>query len=190
MSIAVAVQKKNQIVLATDSQSSFGSCRVLSDNLKSMKIKKVGSSFIAAAGWGLYDDILEDFFNRKKRYSLRNRNQIFKVFMQFWKELHDKYPLVNEQCGDKDSPFGDLDASFLIVNSAGIFHVASDMSTSHFEKFFAIGSGADYALGVLYALYDDKIDAATMARRAVDAAIFFNVYCGGAIKVQTIRTRR
>ncbi len=189
MSIAVAVKKGNRIVLATDTQSSFGSCRVLPDNLQTVKIRKVGSSYLAAAGWGIYDDMLGDFLGRRKVGSLRTRKQIFSLFLKFWKELHQTYSLVNDQCGEKDSPFGDLDASFLVVNSAGIFHIASDMSTTKFEKYFAIGSGSDYGLGALHALYNTRFDATQLANRAVDAAIAFNIYCGGEIKLHTVRVR-
>lgn len=189
MSIAVAVQKGKQIVIASDSQSSFGSCRVPPENHQTLKIRKAGSSYIAAAGWAIYDDMLQDFLSRRKLGSLRSREAIFRLFLQFWKEAHKRYSIVNDQPGEKDSPFGELDSSFLIVNSAGIFHVSSDMSTTKFEKYFAIGSGGDYALGALHALYDSELGAVALAQRAVEAAIAFNVYCGGEIRVEKMRLR-
>lgn len=189
MSIVVAVRKRNQIVIASDSQSSFGSCRVPSENHQTVKIRKAGSSYIAAAGWAVYDDILQDFIDRRKVGTLRTRKAIFKFFMHLWKEAHKSYAFVNDQPGEKDSPFGDLDSSFLIVNSAGLFYVSSDMSTTKFEKYFAIGSGGDYALGALHALYDSGLGAVALAEKAVEAAIAFNIYCGGAIRVEKIRAR-
>jgi len=79
--------------------------------------------------------------------------------------------------------FGNLDASFLIANRGGIYMVSGDMSISRFEQYAAIGSGADYALGALYHLYDQERDAATIARKAVETAIQFNVHCGGDVQV-------
>jgi ATP-dependent HslUV protease subunit HslV len=58
------------------------------------------------------------------------------------------------------------------------------MSVNRFEQFQTIGSGCDYATGALHALYDQKgLDAETLARKAVEAAIRFNIYCGGEIQV-------
>ena len=59
MSIAVAVKKGNEIVVAADTQDSFGANKVPFDNYSSRKIVTIGSSYVATSGWGLYEDILE-----------------------------------------------------------------------------------------------------------------------------------
>jgi ATP-dependent protease HslVU (ClpYQ) peptidase subunit len=87
---------------------------------------------------------------------------------------------VNDQRPDDESPFGDLDASFLVASSSGIFSVACDMSVTEFAQYYAIGSGAPYALGALHALYGDRADAEAIARKAVSAATALDIYCGGA----------
>ena len=191
MSVAVAVKKGNQIVLATDGQTHFGSLRVGTENCPTRKIRKIGSSLLATTGWGLYDNILDDFLARGKAPSLMRRQSIFSFFVKFWKKLHDQYPFVKDKCDeDDDSPFADLDSSFLVVNRNGIFYVASDMSVTQFDTYFAIGAGADFALGALHALYDGTLDAEGLARKAVEAAIEFNTYCGGHIQVEKIRAAK
>jgi ATP-dependent HslUV protease, peptidase subunit HslV len=184
MTIAVAVRKGREIVVAADTQNNFGSARATPDNHLSHKIMPVGDALVATSGWGLYANILDDFVARGRRApALGTEREVFRFFQQFWRALKDQYSLVNEQCHDDDhSPFGDLDASFLVVNPAGIFFVSSDTSVTPFEKYHAVGSGTDYALGALHALYDDHDDATFLARRACEAAIAFNIYCGGAIE--------
>lgn len=190
MSIAVAVRKNKQVVLATDSQTTFGATCVGFDNLAATKIRKVGNSYLATTGWGLYEDMLRDFLeSRKSQPSLRTTKSIYTFFLRFWKRLHDKYSYVNDQPNEKDSPFGDLDSSFMIINSAGIFHIASDMSVTQFQQYFAIGSGCDFSLGAIHALYDSSLDARVLAERAVKTAMQFNVYCGGPLQVVTVKTR-
>ena len=189
MSIAVAIKKDNHVVLATDSQTTFGATSLGANNLTTKKIRRIGSAYLATTGWGLYEDMLRDFVeSRKQPPRLNNQKAIFSFFLKFWKQLHEKYSYVNDQPNEKDSPFGDLDSSFLIVNSSGIYHVASDMSVTKFEKYFAIGSGCDYALGVVYALYDE-LEAKELAKRAVDAAAHFNVYCGGPLNLIELKAR-
>ena len=55
------------------------------------------------------------------------------------------------------------------------------MGVSTFKKYFAIGTGADYALGALHQLQSGDGDAGAMARGAVETAIALNLNCGGEI---------
>ncbi len=187
MSIAVAVRKDGRAILAADTQSNFGDRRVSVDNHRAPKIRKVGASYVATTGWGIYDDIFRDYLARARKPSLNNERDVFAFFMRLWRELHERYSLVNDQPHDDHaSPFADLDASFLIVNKSGILHVSGNMSVSRFERYYAIGSGGDYALGALHALYDRVKDPRALAQRACEAAMTFDVYCGGSIDVVEI----
>jgi ATP-dependent HslUV protease subunit HslV len=191
MSIIVAVRKGREIALAADSQTNFGSVRVRSDNHRAVKFRSVGPALLATTGWGLYENILEDFLKRQRRTpSLSNKLNIFAFFMKLWDEMHDRYTLVNDQCNKDDpSPFGDLDASFIVVNKLGIFGVACDLSVTEFKHYHAIGSGCDFALGAMHALYETKMKADEIARRAIEAAVTFNVYCGGEIEIKKVTAR-
>ena len=56
-----------------------------------------------------------------------------------------------------------------------------------FSKFYAYGSGGDYALGALWATYDRAdLDAEAIARHAIDAAIEFDDGTGPPIESCTI----
>jgi len=186
MSVAVAVQNRGEIVLAADSKRTFGSGAMPEGNLRDCKIRKVGASYIATTGWGIYANILDDFIERKKRLRLTDSRSIFQFFSLLWHELKDRYSLVNEQASGEDSPFGDLDASFLIGNRNGIFYVACDMSVTRFDQYCAIGSGGSYALGALHALYKADADPQRIATRAVEAASALDIYCGGPIQVERV----
>ncbi len=106
--------------------------------------------------------------------------------MVLWRAMHDNYSLVNDQAQAKDSPFGDLDSTFLIANRGGIFKVSPDMDVSEFRQYYAIGSGAEYALGAMHNLFETDQSAEVIARKAVDTATQFDVYCGGTINVMTV----
>ncbi len=184
MSIAVAVQKQGQIVIAADTQDNFGSSTVSLENYRSKKILQVGDSYIAATGWGVYEDILTDYFMHVPDVTLDKKTTIFTFFMKFWKDLHEHYSFVKDQSEEEpESPFGGLDATFLIANPHGIFYVSSNMSVTKFERYFAIGSGSDFSLGVMYALYEHELTPEAIAQKAVEAAKTFNIYCGGATDV-------
>lgn len=187
MSIVVAVAKDRHIAVASDTQINFGDLIVPPGNHRALKIRKVGQSYVAITGWAIYENIFNDFVDPAKPPSLAGEREIYRFFLRLWKALHQKYGFVNDQCEEQRSPFGDLAASFLIVNRNGIFSVSSDMSVTRFERYYAIGAGNDFALGALHGLYEEPYPAEVLARRAVAAAIAFNPYCGGEIEVHRVR---
>jgi ATP-dependent HslUV protease subunit HslV len=190
MSIAVAVRTNEHIVLATDSKRTFGGGAVSADNLRDVKMRRVGNAYVATTGWGVYTNILEDYLRAGRSPRLRDSASIFAFFRNFWQALHRRYAFVNDQCSESDSPFGDLDASFLIAADSGIFYVACDMSVTEFDQYYAVGSGAGYALGAMHALYGGKLDAETVARRAISAASALDIYCGGETNLIKLRARK
>jgi ATP-dependent HslUV protease subunit HslV len=190
MSIAVAVKSKGRIVIACDSKRTFGSGQVTEANLADVKVRKAGAAYLATTGWGLYSNILDDYLAGRRSVRLTDQNSIFSFFRVFWKDLHERYSFVNDQRQDDESPFGDLDASFLIASSRGIFSVACDMSVTEFAQYYAIGSGAPYALGALHALYHEGVDPEIAARKAVSAATALDIYCGGATTLFELPVRR
>jgi ATP-dependent protease HslVU (ClpYQ) peptidase subunit len=183
MSIVVAVKKGKDIVIGADTRVTFGSRKTLKDNMDESKIQRIGDVLFARTGWGLYRDILEDYFSSKKAWSFTSKLEVFRFFKKFWEVLKKDYSLVNTQCDDDDTPFGDLDSTFMIVTKKKIFYVSSNMSVTEFLKFHAMGSGSSYALGALHALYNQRLKAKDIAYRAVEAAMANNIYCGDTIEI-------
>jgi len=70
-----------------------------------------------------------------------------------------------------------------------MFYVASDMSVTSFSKYFAIGSGQEYALGACHTLDRSRQSAAKIATSAAEAACAFDVYCSGKINVREIEVK-
>jgi ATP-dependent protease HslVU (ClpYQ) peptidase subunit len=187
MSIALAIEKNGELILAADTLTSFGHTKVPPALHAADKIRRVGSSFLATTGWGLYENILDDVIARRRNIKLGSREQIFDFFLRLWNDLHKKYSFVNDQIDEKEAgPFGNLDSTFLVAGRAGIFYVGPDMSVTKVKSYFAIGSGAPFALGSLHGQFDTKLDAETIARRAVEAAIAFDTYCGGEAQIHRL----
>ncbi|MHC4141362.1 MAG: hypothetical protein ACYSUF_05580, partial [Planctomycetota bacterium] len=108
MSIVVAVKKNDRIVMAADSLNVFGQERIPTDNAKATKIRRIGSALMAVTGWSVYANILDDLLADVKTPPLGDEKEIFAFFLDLWRELHERYPFVNDQPHHKDSPFGDL----------------------------------------------------------------------------------
>ena len=183
MSIVVAVRKNGRTVMAADSLTSFGdSQRIPSANSTTAKVQRVGGSLLGSTGWAIYDNILDSFLATRPGPDLSFERPIFEFFLELWRALHERYTFVNDQSQGKDSPFGDLDSSFLIGSPKGIYKVSHDLDVCRFEQYYAIGSGSEYALGAMYSLYDQNLNADEIARRAVHTAMQFDVHCGGEVE--------
>ena len=187
MSIALAIRKDGELIVASDTLTSFGHTKVPPSLHTAEKVRRVGGSYLAATGWGLYENILDDVLTRRANPRLGSRGQIFAFFLRLWSDLHKKYSFVNDQIDEKEAgPFGNLDSTFIIAGRTGIFYVGPDMSVTAVRHYFAIGSGAPFALGALHALHDSKLGAEAIARRAVEAAIAFDTYCGGDVRIDRV----
>ena len=76
----------------------------------------------------------------------------------------------------------------LIANPHGIFGVAAHRTVQEFSRFYAYGSGSDYALGAMYFAYGNpKLDAEQIARHGIEAAAEFDDGTGLPITCFTLR---
>jgi ATP-dependent HslUV protease, peptidase subunit HslV len=191
MSVIAAVRKARRLIIAADSQDNFGDLRPPSDNHIAVKIRHVDTAWVGCSGWAIYDDLLAHYLRKRSvKTNLNSRDEIFDFFLKFWRAIRTDYPFVNEQSRSEDkTPFADLDATFLIASPGGIFLVSSNMSVSCFAKYYAIGSGGDYALGALHALYDEVPDPKILAERAIAAAKAYDSGCGGETITEEITLR-
>jgi ATP-dependent HslUV protease subunit HslV len=190
MSVIVAVRKGSQIVIAADTQDNFGDLRPPAENHRALKLRAIGDAVVGSSGWALYDDIFSHYLRRRRNVALTDRTRIFDFFVRFWKDLRKEYPFVNDQPGkESETPFANLDATFLVASPTGIFLVSSNMSVSEFRQYYAIGSGGDYAIGAIYALYPEVRDPSELAVRAVRAAIAYDSSCGGEIEQRNVKLK-
>lgn len=187
MSIIVAVRRNGRITMAADTLALFGEGMTVPEyNARACKIIRVGDAVVGGTGWAVYDDILDHYLSGGEPPALDSRRAIYAFFVDFWRALKENYALVNEQAASKDTPFGDLDATFLVAGSGGLFQVSSDMGVTEFKAYHAIGSGAEYALGVMHALRDRERDDESLVQAACWAAMEMDAHCGGSIDTRTV----
>jgi ATP-dependent protease HslVU (ClpYQ) peptidase subunit len=62
----------------------------------------------------------------------------------------------------------------VVANPRGIFGVTPARDVESFPRFWAIGSGTDYALGAMFAMYARTDDVKEIARAGVEAGAEFD----------------
>ena len=71
----------------------------------------------------------------------------------------------------------------LIINRNGIFGLYSLREVDQYSRFWAVGSGADFALGAMLIAYDACDDAEAVARAGIEAGACFD--CGSSLPMSS-----
>lgn len=174
MTTIVVTRKNNQIAIAADSQTTFGDTRLTAEfDRAANKIFQFGESFMAVSGSAAHDLVLQNALNQLKRPDLSGRVAIFETFRRLHPMLKDEYFLKTEE--EEDDPYESSQMTVLIANTSGIFAVYSMREVYEYNRFWAIGTGRDYAIGAMHAMYDRVDSAKELARMGVEAGITFDV---------------
>ena len=184
----VAVVRKNGIAaIAADTLTKWGPVKESATYVVNHeKILRVGDSYIAITGNATFKHIVADYFEGfEEAPRLDSVGEIFRVWNRMHADFKDRYFLQSEE--DKEEAIESTRLDALIANSSGIFGVSGQRTVQEFAKFYAYGSGSDYALGALYSVYDrPELDAAAVARHAVRAASEFDDGTGEPIHCFTV----
>ncbi len=174
MSTVVAVKKNGFVAIAADTLSSMGGLKLSAAYQKNAgKILRVGDSYIGLTGYAVHQQVLEHVFRsagEAPRFS--SVAEIFSALLMLHARLRQDY-FLNPR-GDQQDPYESTQMNLLIANRFGIFGVGSLRTVTEYERFWAAGSGMEYALGASHALYDRPSDARTIAEAAVSAAADFD----------------
>lgn len=173
MTTIVVVRKGSQACIAADSLTLFGSKKYSAAyKAEPSKILRVGESWVGLIGNPAHRQVVESLFHAHPGTArFDSRQNIFESF----RALH---PLLKEQyflnAKDDDEPYESIQLDMLIANRHGTFYLSTLRDVYEFSHFWAIGSGCEFALGALHALYEQNLDARAIAEGAVRAACEFD----------------
>ena len=117
---------------------------------------------------------LQAALKRSKTLDFDSRPAIFESFRKLHPKLKEDFFLKPEE--EEDDPYESSQITALIANRSGIYGVYSLREVYEYQRFWGIGSGRDYAIGAMQAVYDDpKLDALAIAKIGVEAGCAFDV---------------
>ncbi|MDQ3180269.1 MAG: hypothetical protein M3Q33_07090 [Acidobacteriota bacterium] len=186
MSTIVIVKKDGYAAIAADTLTTFGNTKESAEYIvNSEKIFKYRENFLGVTGSASLGIAVEDFLKQtKKKVSFQSAADIFRFGLLLHKELKENYFLRADDEEDFETFRGDI----LILNPKGIFGLSSYRYVQEFSKFYANGSGSEYALGALFALYNDtNKNCEEIARLGVEAGAEFDDASGLPITCYTIK---
>lgn len=179
MSTVVVVKKAGKVCIAADSLTSFGDLKLNADyDAAHDKILRFDENYLGIVGSAAHQLVLESLFASKKIVEKKidvdfsSRLSIFETFRAMHPLLKSRY-FLNAKDED-DDPYESTQIDALIANPFGIFGIHSLREVTEYKKFWAIGSGAEYALGAMFAVYDKAQTAEEIAHIGVAAGAEFN----------------
>ncbi len=190
MTTITVVRKGGAAAIAADTLTKWGSAKESASYIvNSEKILRIGENYVAVTGNATFKLILRDYFlGLGDDVPLGSAEEIFKTWNKLHSVLKERYFLMPEE--DKEDALESSRMDVLIVNPHGIFGVSGHRTVQEFSRFYAYGSGSDYALGALWASYERSgLSAGQLARRAIEAAAEFDDGTGLPVQCYTVKLR-
>ena len=184
MTTIVVVRKNGRIAIGADSLVTFGETRLPGEYEANDKIIRVGDSYIGLAGSTAHFEVLRRVLGEFESPRLHSRHEIFETFLKAHQVLKEQYFLNTKE--EDDDPYESSQITALIANPSGIYGVYSYREVFSFERFWAIGSGRNFALGAMYASYKSARSAGQVARVGVDAGGEFDKSSCGPHRIYDI----
>ena len=174
MSTIVVVRKGHKVCIACDTLATIGSRKQKAQYVEAPdKIFRFQDSFIGTTGYAVHNAVLQSYFSRfPENVSLDTPAEIFETWRTMHKVLREEYHMNPRR--ETEDPYETTRMSALVANSRGIFGVTPARDVESFPRFWAIGSGTDFALGAMYVMYARTDEVEAIARAGVEAGAEFD----------------
>ncbi|HYL18547.1 MAG TPA: MFS transporter [Burkholderiales bacterium] len=174
MSTIVVVRKGSLACIACDTLATIGSLKQKSHYSSSPdKIFQFGDTFIGTVGYAVHKAVLQSYFSRHADdVKLDTPEQIYETWRVMHKVLQDEYHMNPR--AETDDAYKTTRMSALLASPRGIFGVTPSRDVEAFPRFWAIGSGASYAVGAMFTLFERTDDVEEIARAGVAAGAEFD----------------
>jgi ATP-dependent protease HslVU (ClpYQ) peptidase subunit len=178
MSTIVAVVKNKVACIAADSLTSFGDTKqpaeFVSDSDKIICFSGYTSDiYMGIVGSAAHQLVMQNLIiNHADKIDFSNRLSIFNTLKIIHPILKEEYFLNSKEEDDDYYESSRVDA--LIMNANGIFGLYSLREVDQYSRFWAVGSGAEFALGAMHATYQSMDDAEAIAQAGIMAGITFD----------------
>ena len=175
MSTIVAVVKNGVACMAADSLTSFGDTRQAAEYVSDYEkiIAFAEDNYIGIVGSAAHHLVMQNLLaNHADKVDFSDRFSIFESMRQLHPILKEEYYLNSKDEDDDSYESSRVDA--LIMNRSGIFGLYSLREVDQYTRFWAVGSGSEFALGAMRVAYDLLDDAEAIARAGIETGACFD----------------
>lgn len=175
MSTIVAVIKNGQACIAADSLTSFGETKQAAEYVTDSEkiIRFAPDNHLGIVGSAAHHLVLTNLIERHAdKIDFGSRAHIFESMRLLHPILKEEYYLNSKDEDDDAYESSRVDA--LIMNRSGIYGLYALREVDQYSRFWAVGSGADFALGAMRVAWEVYDDAEAIARAGIEAGAAFD----------------
>ena len=188
MTTIVLVRKGDSAAIAADSLTTFGTTRLAPAYDRSPeKVVAYKDSFLGVAGSAAHQLVLENLLARTPGLELHGKAAIYESFRRLHPILKDEAFMNPKE--EEDDPYESSQMTVMIANPSGIFAVYSMREVFEFDRFWAIGSGRDFALGAMWTIYAKGRSAAAIAETGVMAGAEFDTGTSAPVLLHEVKLK-
>ena len=188
MTTLVAVRKDDDIVIAGDSLTTFGDLKLsASFDRVPEKIVRYRNTYLGLCGSAAHQLVFESLLKSREDLDFSGRVEIFDTLRKLHPVLKDQHFLNPKE--EEDDPYESTQITALIANEHGIFGVYSMREVFEYTRFWAVGSGREFALGAMNAMYGRLKSAEAIARVGIDAGCTFDKNSALPLSLFTLKAR-
>jgi len=185
MTTLVAVRKNDEIAIGADSLTTFGDTRLPAEFDRTPdKIIKYQGTYIGLCGSAAHQLVFESLLAKQNDLDFSNKAGIFETFRKLHPILKEQHFLNPKE--EEDDPYESTQVTALVANEHGIFGVYSMREVFEYSRYWAVGSGREFALGAMFAEYPKLRSAAAIARVGIAAGATFDRNSGLPMTLYTV----
>ncbi|MCP3920849.1 MAG: hypothetical protein GY711_35425 [bacterium] len=190
MTTIVVVKKAGRACIAADTLAKYGDALESADYIANAdKLIPIGDSWLAAAGPAAIQQVLKSYFaDKNARRDFKTVQGIFESLLEMQGVLKDNYFLNPKE--DERDPFDSMQAEILLASPGGIFGAYPLRSVMEYTRFYAFGSGAEYAMGAMHAVYERYERVEAIAAAGIEAAAAFDDSTGLPYTLKSLELQR
>src|SRR5438132_4983269 len=173
MTTIVIVRKGDSAAIAADSLTTFGDTRLAAVHDRTYdKIVRYKDTYIGLCGSAAHQLVFESLLAKHDNLDFSHRAGIFETFRMLHPILKEQHFLNPKE--EEDDPYESTQITALIANKYGIFGIYSMREVFEYNRFWAAGSGREFALGAMQSMYDKLDSAEAIARLGVEVGSVFD----------------
>lgn len=190
MSTIVIARKGNTACIAADSLTTFGDIRLGSQlDQHHSKIQQFGKTHMGIVGSAAHTLVAERAFREKSvKADFTTRDSTFDTLLRAHPVLKERF-FLNPKDAEED-PYESSQIDAVFVNENGIFAFYSLREVYEFTSYWAVGSGATYAIGAMHAAYSRCKTAREVAKAGVEAGAEFDTSSQLPVNFKTVKLKR
>ena len=129
----------------------------------------------------------ENLLARNRDLDLHGREAVYETFRRLHPLLKDEAFLNPKE--EDDDPYESSQMTVMIANPSGIYAVYSMREVFEFERFWAIGSGRDFALGAMYVTYPRAKEVTQVAKIGIEAGAEYDTGTSLPMALHTVKIK-